>query len=54
MEEAVYLSSVVQTEKDNKKKVSPHLSMLEQKLWLETSLPLKQILSIVANQHSDS
>lgn len=31
MEEAVYLSSVVQTEKDNKK-VSPHLSVLEQKL----------------------
>lgn len=50
MEEAVYLSSVAQTEKDNKK-VSSHLSMLEQKLWLETSLPLKQILSTVANQH---
>lgn len=53
MEEAVYLSSVAQTEKDNKK-VSSHLSVLEQKLWLETSLPLKQILSTVANQHSDS
>lgn len=51
MEEAVYLSSVAQTEKDNKK-VSSHLT--EQKLWLETSLPLKQILSTVANQHSDS
>lgn len=51
MEEAVYLSSVAQTEKDNKKVSS---SMLEQKLWLETSLPLKQILSTVANQHSDS